>query len=73
MIFKHLFMDGTKLKIPSEITPPFFQLLNLQDAKQTIMSSMSRVWFYYLEAEVAKQAYYALMQYQPLKAAEALA
>ena len=38
------------------------------------MSSMSGVWFYYLEeAEVAKQAYYALMQYQPLKAAEALA
>ena len=37
------------------------------------MSSMSRIWFYYLEAEVAKQAYYALMQYQPLKAAEALA
>ena len=23
VIFKHLFMDGTKLKIPSEITPTF--------------------------------------------------
>ena len=72
-IFEHLFMNGTTFKTPSEITPPFFQLLNLQDAEQTIMSSMSRIWFYYLEAEVAKQAYYSLMQYQPLKAAKALA
>ena len=73
MIFEHFFMNGTTSKIPSEITPPFFLLLYLQDAKQTIMGSMSRIWFYYLEAEVAKQAYYSLMQYQPLKAAKALA
>ena len=66
-------MNGTTFKIPSEITPPFFQLLNLQDAEQTNMGSMARIWFYYLEAEVAKQAYYSLMQYQPLKAAKALA
>ena len=68
-------MDGTKLKVSSEITPPFFQLLNLQDAEQTIMSSMSRIWFYYLEAEVAKQAYLLFSHAVPasLKAAEALA